>query len=827
MAAVDIINPQVAWVAPKRTYKLEPNKTGDTYEKKVYISTANTAVDKVVPRLRIELLEHQCYTVRAMMDIENKRLLSVNISTMNSSGIINPVVETCAAVLSEKPGSGKTEEILALIALQPSPPSIAEITSIPTIHSKDTTGYGYRNRESYVRAGYTTEVRRIYKRRFKQTLIFVGKSVMRQWTKAVKEFTDFKAFVINDIFDLRRFYDLVFGINREEGRRTLGTYDIILIKNGIVSGKFDIPELQKTDLKDVKSKPIISIFSELFKDTCFNRVVLDDFDNLGVPTNATVIPSLFTWFVSATKKAPPGRRTLQEYHTIKDIIRSYRPTYVNAWNNRELFTFFNLGCENSFIDKSVSATQVHFYTYTFVNPNETFIGALGAMGTQDAATLAEMANADALGTAAAKAGIKSNSVADIFEKILDNKWNVYKHNLSIARYIPRVRQVVLGLPILVDDEKAITATGLGNLRKNIKKPGPLGAISGIVKYRQTVVDETIQEAEENNNHDKEENGKAIQRVKDNLREGYCPIMSIPLSEAKNVVILKCCGVTLSWEAITMLQKECPNCRSSCDAKSMIVIDKELKLDDIVEEQGLTADEPIDVVDVEPEFKKPAAAKPKKEATDVDADPDLDEDELDLVVGTDENELEEDLQDDTSALNKFNCIVKIIKGRESELQSVCKKRAVHIPNMIVGTCDKGTAPAENRKILVFANFRETLVNLEKKLDKQKVRYLKLLGKPAQIDDIVRRYWLPNSDPESVAVLLVNGSKYCAGLNLQNTTDLIYTHKVIDKNIETQIAGRAARYGREFNLNVHYVLYQNEYVAMFNENPTVDSPETPAS
>ncbi len=80
---------------------------------------------------------------------------------------------------------------------------------------------------------------------------------------------------------------------------------------------------------------------------------------------------------------------------------------------------------------------------------------------------------------------------------------------------------------------------------------------------------------------------------------------------------------------------------------------------------------------------------------------------------------------------------------------------------------------------------------------------------QIDNMKKRYWLPYDDPNAVNVLIINGLQYAQGMNLQITTDLIFYHKVVDKRIERQMAGRAMRYGRTNNLRIHYVLNANEF------------------
>jgi SNF2 family DNA or RNA helicase len=809
---------KTSWIKESRPYKLEPVASGKEdkfYTQKLFLNEQFDSVDEEIPGLTTQLCPHQRVTVRAMMDVEKTRVVPIDITGPKSDSLIKPVIETCGAVLSEKMGSGKTFEILALILLQPIPPAVAEITSIPTLHNKDITSHSFKSRSAFMNAGYSMEVRRMYKNTLRQTLIFVGKAVMTQWEDTIAKFTNLKAYSINDIFDLRIFYEMMFHPTKKNNHKVLEQYDIILVKNGNISGKFDVPELDSTNLKGVKSKPIINVFSELFKDTCYARVVLDDFDVLGVPTNATVIPALFTWLVSATKKPPPGRRNLQTYYSLKDILRSYRPTYANAWVNRDLFTFFNLGNEDGFIDESVSASKVNFYTYTFVNPNDVVIGALGAMGTEEATAFAEMFNADAMKTAAAKAGVKTTSVKDIFEKILNSKWTVYKKNMAIARYIPRIKEIIRKLPSLHDPKKAITQAGLENLKKNMRKPGPISAVSGIVKYQQSAVDDLVSEVETANNHEKEENGKAIQRVKDSLQAGDCPIMATPLKEAEAIIIMTCCGVVISYEAAQFglkihttgggrdISGTCPRCRRECNSQTIIIIDKEIKLDDIIHEENVIEEDD----DVKLPEAKPAATQTLI-GTDLD---DVDEGDFDLALQQD-NQAEN--EEDDKELNKYNCIVKIIKGDQEAVKEVRQKRDdIRIASLLMGTSDKGDAAPTDKKVLVFANFRETITILEEKFNKNNITYMKLHGTTRQIADIVERFNKPNSDPESISVLLINGTKFCAGLNLQAATDLIYAHKVMDANIESQIGGRAARFGRKWNLNIHYVLYQNEYQQMF--------------
>jgi len=395
-----------------------------------------------------------------MIDIEEVQYCTVDLAVDNPPGD-KVIAETRAAVLSEHPGSGKTIEILMLIAHKKIPNKKSEITTVPMPRSRDIIRNRFETREKYGNNGFMTEFRKTYNKIYPQTFIFVGKSVLGQWMEAIQEFTDFKVFMIDNIFALREFHSMCFGKNKSK----LSEYEIILIKNGNISGKFDVPELVGTPLEHTKSKAILSVFGELFKNVCIARVVLDDFDYLNIPTTAKVIPALFTWLVSATKKIPPAKRNIDHYHSITEYLESYRPSYTSIWNNRELFTFFNLGCKDSFIDKSTRASKVRFYVYIFHNPNDNYISLLGAMDTSETNAVMEMLNGDAINEAAEATGIKTNSVADIFEKILDNKWEIYKRAISILKYASGVRNIIDNLPALSDPKKSISTANMDAFKK--------------------------------------------------------------------------------------------------------------------------------------------------------------------------------------------------------------------------------------------------------------------------------------------------------------------------------------------------------------------------
>jgi hypothetical protein len=104
---------------------------------------------------------------------------------------------------------------------------------------------------------------------------------------------------------------------------------------------------------------------------------------------------------------------------------------------------------------------------------------------------------------------------------------------------------------------------------------------------------------------------------------------------------------------------------------------------------------------------------------------------------------------------------------------------------------------NKKILIFSNFNESFTIIKKYLDDKKILYLELRGTKEKRDNTIDLYKTGN-----VNVLLLNTIHSGAGLNLQETTDIIMYHRLHDYQ-KTQVIGRANRIGRKLVLNVHYL------------------------
>ena len=104
---------------------------------------------------------------------------------------------------------------------------------------------------------------------------------------------------------------------------------------------------------------------------------------------------------------------------------------------------------------------------------------------------------------------------------------------------------------------------------------------------------------------------------------------------------------------------------------------------------------------------------------------------------------------------------------------------------------------DKKILIFSNYNDTFNVIKRFLDEKKYNYLELRGTKEKRDNVIDSYKFGN-----VNILLLNTIQSGAGLNLQETSDIILFHKIHDYQ-KIQVIGRANRIGRKIELNVHYL------------------------
>lgn len=109
-----------------------------------------------------------------------------------------------------------------------------------------------------------------------------------------------------------------------------------------------------------------------------------------------------------------------------------------------------------------------------------------------------------------------------------------------------------------------------------------------------------------------------------------------------------------------------------------------------------------------------------------------------------------------------------------------------------------------KWIFFSDDYKIFYDLEKILNKYEIGYLYLVyGNLENTENALDKY----KNDNDIKVLFINSIKDGCGLNLENTTDILFLHYTEPRLIE-QVIGRAQRPGRTCDLNIYCLFHENE-------------------
>jgi hypothetical protein len=703
--------------------------------------------------LKTTLYQHQQTLIRAAVDLEKTRTIKLRRSNIRYTGDF-VTLTTSAGVISEAVGSGKTIVILGIILTQKLPKVIPSISEI-ALYKK----------QKYVEHTETSSciVRKKFKNILLPTIVFAGASVVNQWVAAIHTFTSLKCFTVFDVKQLQMLIDMM-------ADKSINRYDIVIVKNGKVTRPVTFPKNIIVEDKN-KGRTITYIYNNIanMRNYCWARVVVDDFDTIRLPHNAGIVNGLFTWYVSSTAKVMNSRSTEnKQFKTTHEMLMYYNSDCSKILENSLMFHHLNIANKPEFIKTTNNISSPRFYAYVFDNPNNQYMGLLGLMGDSEASNIMEMLNGDAIDTAAAALGIKTTSVANIFQVMLGKQYDKFVMSTNVLQFI-KDNEPMHGRrpPFSQNPDQEDTYK-----KSDLFIPRPIEwnypNLRGLLDSTKDEYTDVLKKS-----------SYAIERVKSNIKEGECPICSLELTDGdEEILILKCCGIIVCGLCCfgTIFPKksvsgQCSNCRSPVIIQqSLIYLNKGFDLEKILE-NNLT--EPDHEPEPEPELD-PETGKPKE---------------------------------NPKPRTKMTALLDIIYGRKPQDQIDVD---VNIANLMKGT--HNLPEPTYRKVLIFANFDETLDKIKTTLSEANVKSWTLGGSHSEINKTAQKF----TDSTETCSLIINSMKHCSGLNLQTATDLIFTHKIIDRNIETQVAGRAQRLGRKNNLNIHFIFYQNEMDYMTRGN-----------
>ncbi|XWV25868.1 NAD-dependent DNA ligase [Tupanvirus soda lake] len=107
-----------------------------------------------------------------------------------------------------------------------------------------------------------------------------------------------------------------------------------------------------------------------------------------------------------------------------------------------------------------------------------------------------------------------------------------------------------------------------------------------------------------------------------------------------------------------------------------------------------------------------------------------------------------------------------------------------------------------KILIFSDYSQTFDKIVKNISKANLQYALLSGIPSHITNVINEFQQGITN-----ILMLDSQHYGSGLNLQDANYLILYHRMTPE-LETQVIGRAQRFGRKTPLKIIYLVNDSE-------------------
>jgi hypothetical protein len=725
------------------------------------------------PGFKGRLFPPQATVLWAMIALERSPVLTLGARR---------TAQTRCGRVNAAPAFGKTVLALALVCAQPAPTKLPEMAPLSTIAIAGGASAGVNRAVANSTpgaaydagcAGFMPELTVRYERWLPATMVVAANNVISQWENETRRFTDKRFFTVENVRTLREFETLF----RAGG---LNAYDLVFVKAGRVTARYRV-DGEPPDERANRS--LLGAVAAVLEGVPVARLIVDDYDTLKLAGDDCTLPAFFTWFISATRRrtaarvlAPPHCGDVAEY--LRAVTCGAFPILGAALDD-VLNGTFSLNCEPRYVADHISSCVVAYRRIRVRGGRAAVV--LRALGVAE--DVIEMVNADAVGTAAAALGVAATGVGDVIRRVVGRELGRLRAALRIRGAVRAAREAIAGL----HGPKTTDPDVVKELRDVIKDGGDVGAALAAVTGGSPALTEMLDKLAARADEDYARHGATLSRMRDNVREGICQCCTVPFDRGSPAYVLAgCCQIIVCEDCISRpvgagalreFLPRCPNCaRAVRPSRDLVRAGGELDLeralaDETAAVEEAAADEPAAPVAV------PVVAAPEPAVAPVAAEPE----------NADRMEPKE------------RALVTLIRGGAVDCLAD-EVVAPYVHGMLEGRRDSPWPAALPKKYIVFTMHPESTRNLQRALDAAGIRYVNLRGSRDNKDQAVAAL------RGDVHVLLVTAAKDCAGLNLPFASTCVFYHRVLDRNVETQVAARGQRLGR---------LHNYEVVAIHNE------------
>lgn len=642
---------------------------------------------------------------------------------------------------------GKTLVTLALIKLNNTPIS----RTWYTIFDNNTTTTSGAN-------SITARVRRKY---FLDTnLVIVSQSVYQQWIQHIK-ITGLKFLGIETNTDFRSLCILF--IN---DKSILEQYDLVIMIYRHLPHD-SLPHGASNHMSTYDKRTTINVLSLLSLNTEWKRVIIDDFDSINI-AHDMIIPTRITWLISTTLNYPSFRfkvtprltDLLSVNHKIMDSIRDLT---INSLSIRA-----DLDITNKILP------QIKVTTYVFLNAY-LVNRIINDMNYSD--EVIERINSGDVSGAAAALGITvhCDTAGEFLSCVLEKNKTTYFESIKTCSRFDRLSISLRENNMYLDD----------NTPNKTDLSEAYSYIAGCTdeefeNWMMTLIVTKSDEEWLNMMHGRAKSNvtrstHVLDRLKRNIEGGEC--QKCLLEPEGNKYILNCCNIILCQECMTLPNSifiyRCPNCIKVIDKGSIVEVPEKISLEQFLE---YDINHAIDDID---KFHK--------------------------EQHTDEELVQREEPDpDVNLKPKEKALIKLIKGEEPDYKELTNHLGLNVSNIPESRVYMDQQPDKNNKFLVFVKWATCANELQEILRARGIQSVILRGTAKTISRTIDLF---KTNP-NINVIFMYSTAYCAGLNLEFATHMIFYHSIMDKDITTQLIGRAQRLGRKESLNLIYLRHKGE-------------------
>lgn len=706
---------------------------------------------------RGELYDPQKTLLYAMKEMECNKKIMIN-DAINVGYL--PHIHTNVCRISEKFSFGKTILALALICSSKESDKTLSTTDIsPTIGFNNILGSSTSLRRianlSYSSMFHCVlpEIKVNYASSLKITIVIAAANIITQWESETTRFTDLKYITIDNVFSLQRF-------KKAYIQNQLNGLDIIFVKSGRVSTSFVVDgEKTAPNCKEIfngKNRSLFGAVSKILEGVPVTRLIIDDYDTLKMSGDDCLIPALFTWIISATqrqtvKRVPdePLNDTVEAY--FKSTMTINFPV-LNLSHNHIVNTTFSIRCQPEYVDSFLNSTRV-LYRHILVKGGQ-IARILRNLDVSE--EVIEMINSDAFATAAQTLGIEAYSANDVIRRLVGKHMDkIIRANLVLSR-IEEITKSDSKLPQSTDIKKTLIVIKNGTNEEfaDILLTENMTDLVPIMNKWAT---------EQLNTY-----GKSLDRMRNNLHEGECQCCMLPFDKDNKdevaYIMSGCCQIIVCENCIVDRRytpanyiKRCPNCSCSIEAKNgLIRVSNSIDLNVKIEH-----------------FNEPECCAPEADIKQL---------EFSHLINT-----------------KIKALMQLISStlRDNKIHIDCvhdKYTSPFISGLLSGNVDIPWPDTIDKKILIFTMYPESTRLIGITLEQFNIPFCILRGTRAKKDEAI------NILKTKVNVILVTSPQDCGGLHLPILSHIVFYHKVIDPNVEAQVAARGQRLGRKGNLEI---------------------------